>query len=564
MGIAGRKLTSLVSSGALLASVLTGVVLVAAPAPVAVAADDGETGCDEAYDSAVVGNTPIMFQRIINHIPQGVTVSTLRAGTADKPSEIVTNPKPVWLGQKTPFMDGRNTLDFKKWNQRHSNEGWPADHWWDSSYSRHHVGCATNYPFLIGPGEDKPRLIDYDGRLFGRNDTWRGKATWWGVPKRYEQDFVGGFSTWTCRGDVRVDADANLAKWKTDSVYWQKVNSGSGFFGDNDTDRVNRNAGRAPACENSVFQDMEVKPNFRQTFYGSLPDDVRTSNDCQVSSTKDIVGCWQRIYAGPWNRSWRTETNVFAASMVANLESVAQMEVPAAYRAFGDPRTVTLSWAISNVSIDGAWPDGFIRKDAQVPDTAGEVSKYTVPGALPGERNKTFKFGGWIDTTPGKKQMRLRLTGATDGTWQWPTCQDEDVCTLGRPMARPEVDIVFSYELDNFDRLGKISDDGGLWRTSKYYTRTAPIIIGMVPTLYPVGDTVRDNEQFRPKKDDKGRPLPMDVDEVKFSPIQNQFWTTTDLKFQQSSPTVEKEGAGTVGANVRWDIKLSGVITPIR
>jgi len=225
---------------------------------------------------------------------------------------------------------------------------------------------------------------------------------------------------------------------------------------------------------------------------------------------------------------------------------------------------VKLSWAISDAFIDGAWPDGFNPKEARVPTKAGEVSKYTVPGATPGEQNRAFKFGGWIDTTPGKKQMKLRLTGVTDGTWEWPTCQDGEACTVGEPMARPVVNIVFSYDLDNFDRLGKISDNDGLYRTSKYYTRTAPIIIGRVPTLYPVGDNVRDNEQFRPKNDDKGRPLPMDIDEVKFSPIQNQFWTTTDLKFQQSSPTVEKEGAGTVGANVRWDIILTGVITPIR
>ena len=573
MGMAGRKFTTLVSSGALLASLLTGVALVAAPAPEAVARNmDNETGCQEVYDSAVVGNTPIMFQRIINHIPQGVTVSTLKRGTADEASEISSRPKPVWLGQKTPYMNGADTLDYKKWNRRNGSEGWPADNWWDSSFMRHTVGCLTNYPFLIGPGEGpaspnvaSPRLIDYDGKLYGRDSNLRGKVTWWGIPKRYEADWVGGFSTWTCRGDVQVPEKVNPSSWKTDSVYWKKVNQGSGFFGDNDTDRNNRDAGRAPACENSAFADMEVKPYFRQEFYGSLPSDVRTSNRCDVSSTSDTVGCWQRIYKGPWNRSWRTETNVFAASMLANVRSYTQMEVPTEYRTFGAPKKRTLSWAISDVSIDGAWPDGFEEKSAVRP-TLGKVSAYTVPGSIPGDgaSDQPFKFGGWISTTPGKKEMRLTLTGTTDGTWEWPTCIDENACPLGQPMVRPQVSIVFSYELSDFDKLKVSCSRSGLDYDSSFYTERAPCTIGMVPTLYPVGNDSRTNEQFEPKTDDKGKRLPREIDEVQFSPIQSQFWSTTDLKFQQSKPEVETEGAGTVGANVRWNITLSGVIDPIK
>ena len=575
MGMAGRKLTTLVCSGALLASLLTGIALVSAPAPVAVAGNtDSETGCDEVYDSAVVGNTPIMFQRIINHIPQGVAVSTLKPGTANRGPQIETRAKPVWLGQKTPYMDRGKTLDYKRWNQRDSwifgKEGWPADHWWDAGYTRHTVGCYIGYPFLIGPGEGEaevdqptPRLIDYDGKLYGRDDNWRGRTTWWGIPKRYEADWVGGVSTWTCRGDVKVPENVDPGTWREDSVYWERVKKGSGFTGD--ADNRNRNAGRAPACENSVFAGMEVKPKFLQTYRGSLPDNVRASNACEVKSKGNVVGCWQRMYHGPWNRSWRTETNVFAASMLANITSYAQMEVPAAYRSFGAPRTVTLSWAISDVRIDGEWPDGFNPREAVEPSTSSSVSKYTIPGAIPGDgdRDKPFKFGGWINTSPGKKQMKLTLTGTTDGTWEWPTCQDEDVCD-NRPLARPQVTLTFSYDLANFDRLGKISDEKGLWRDSQYYTRDAPIIIGMVPTLYPVGNDARTNEQFDPRTDDKGNRLPRTINEVNVSRIQNQFWTTTDLKFQEIGPTVSAEGVGTVGANVRWDLRFSGVITPIK
>jgi len=573
MGMAGRKFTTLVSSGALFASLLTGVALVAAPAPEAVArAMDIETGCEEVYDSGVAGNNPIMFQRIINHIPQGVAVSTLTPGSATKASEIATRPKPVWLGQKTPYMDGRDTLDYKKWNRRNGSEGWPADNWWDSSFMRHTVGCHTNYPFLIGPGDGparpdlaNPRLIDYDGRLYGRNDSLRGKTTWWGIPKRYEADWVGGFSTWTCRGDVQVPAKVNPSSWKTDSVYWKKVSQGSGFFGDNDTDRNNRDAGRAPACENSAFQDMSVVPNFLQTFAGSLPDDVRTSNRCDAASTSDVVGCWQRIWADKWNRSWRTETNVFAASMLANFRSFTEMSVPAAYRSFDGPRKVTLSWSISNVDIDGVWPDGFDPEEARVP-TLGTVSKYTVPGSIQGDAtvDKAFKFGGWIDTTPGEKRMRLRLTGTTDGTWAWPTCQaGETTCKLGQPLPRPQVDIVFRYDLNDFDKLKTSCSGDGLYRTSKFYTRDAPCTIGVVPTLFEVSRDSRQNEKFQPMKDDKTGRTISTIDEVKFTPIQSQFWTTTDLKLQQGEPSRDVEGASAIGANVRWDITLSGVISPI-
>jgi hypothetical protein len=568
----GRRVVALVSSGTLLAGLLTGVALVAAPAPVAVAADDPETGCDETYDSAVAGNNPIMFQRIINRIPQGVAVSTLTPGTADRAPEISTRAKPVWLGQKTPFMDGRNTLVYKRWNQRPGwifpDEGWPADNWWDSGYTRHTVGCEVGYPLVIGPGDGparpdvaNPRLIAYDGGLFGRNDSWRGRTTWWGIPKRYEQDYVGGFSTWTCRGDVDVPAKVNAATWKTGSVYWGKVSKGSGFFGDNDTDRKDSRAGRAPACENSAFADMEVVPRFEQTFYGSIDKSVRTSNRCDATSTGDIVGCWQRIYKGPWNRAWRTETNVFTASMLANFRSFAEMSVPAAYRSVDGPRKVTLSWAISNADIDGVWPDGFDPAEAEVPQV-GSVSKYTVPGSVPGLQTPAFKFGGWIDTTPGDKSMRLRLTGATDGTWVWPTCQDETACKLGQPLPRPQVDIVFRYDLNDFDKLKNSCEAKNLEYDKTFYTREAPCTIGVVPTLFKVSDDSRQNERFEPKKDEKGKTTST-IEEVKFSPIQSQFWTSTDLKFQQSEPNRDSEGANAIGANVRWDVTLSGVISPI-
>lgn len=572
MGIAGRRMTSLVASGGLLASLLTGVVLVAAPVAVA-NTTDGETGCQEVYDSAVVGNNPIMFQRIINHIPQGVAVSTLKKGSADEAPEIVTQPKPVWLGQKTPFMDGQDTLDYKRWNRRHGNEGWPADNWWDSQFQRHTVGCFVNYPFLIGPGENKPRLIDYDGRLYGRNDSWRGKTTWWGIPKRYEQDYVGGWSSWTCRGDAKVDDKVSPARWRTDSVYWAKVSIGSGFFGDNGRDRLNRDAGRAPACENSAFSDMEVKPYFRQTFRGHLPDTARTDNRCEVASAGDIAGCWQRIYTGPWNRSWRTETNVFAASMLANLRSYAQINVPSEYREFGGASRLRLAWAISDVEITpGVWPDGFDPSKAVKPKfnratKQTEVSEYTVPGSIQGDgvRDKPFKFGGWLNTERGEKTMKLRLTATTDGTFPWPTCQeDQETCREGDPMFRPQIELIFRYELESFDKLGNSCTTADYLKyDSNYFTRNRACIIGMVPTLFQVSDNSDQNNRFEPKRDEKGNAIST-IAAVKQVPIGSQDWVTTDLKVQVSDPIRESEGTSTVGANVRWDINLTGVLDLVR
>jgi hypothetical protein len=250
--------------------------------------------------------------------------------------------------------------------------------------------------------------------------------------------------------------------------------------------------------------------------------------------------------------------------MVANIRSFTQLEVPAAYRAFNGPRTVTLAWAISDVDIDGVWPDGFDPDQATVP-VPGSVSKYTIPGSIQGDatRDQPFKFGGWISTTPGDKRMKLRLTGTTDGTWAWPTCQDADACTLGQPLARPQVDVVFKYELNDFDKLKASCSGDGLSRTSKFYSREAPCTIGTVPTLFEVSGDSRQNEQFQPKKDDKGKTTST-IEAVKFSPIQSQFWTTTDLKFQQSDPGRDAEGAAAIGANVRWDVTLSGVINPIK
>ncbi|MGI9196498.1 MAG: hypothetical protein ACR2KE_03450 [Candidatus Nanopelagicales bacterium] len=555
----GRRLVSLASSGALLAGLLTGVVLVSVPAQVASAADDRETGCDEKYDSAVVGNTPIMFQRIVNHIPQGVAVSTLTRGTGTTPSRVVTAPRPVWLGQKTPYLNGGDTLDYKKWNQRGS-EGWPADNWWDSSYTRHHVGCATNYPFLIGPGEgEKARRLNYSGQLFGRNAEWRGKASWWGVPKRYEQDYVGGFSTWTCRGAVDVPADADLRTWTTDTVYWKLVSQGSGFFGDNDSDRVKLDAGRAPKCENSVFRDMSVVPYFLQTYYGSLPSDVRTSNRCDASSTGNVVGCWQQIYHGPWNRSWRTETHVFAASLLATVKSTTTIEIPDAYRAPGDPKTRRVSWAVNRASITGRWPDGASDLgDARVP-AAGQTSKYTVPGGIAGTEQE-FKVGGWASTTTGEKKLIFRLTASTDGTWNWPTCQDETQCVLGDELQRPSVDLNFGYTLDSFDKLESSCQGDGLWRTSKFYTESAPCTIGTVPTAFRVSTDSRQNERRQPVVDDKGNPISTVSFDHKV--VAAGDWMTSDLKVQSvRTDPPGGEGGGYVGANVRWEIQLAGRIT---
>ena len=535
------------ASLALVAGVLTVSAVVAAPA--AQAADDPQTGCDNRYDSAVVGRTPIQFMRMINEIPQSLRVDRTTAGRVDAggrvvPAAVTSKTLPVWLGQKTPYMDRGNTRDHKEYN---SGSAWWTDHWWDAGYTRHTIGCYTNIPFVVGPGDgDKANqaTYDYEGKLYGRDEEWRGRGNWWAFPKNYSREGVNGYHSWTCRGAVDP--------LKTSSVYWQKVNQGSGFFGDTDTDRNNPNAGRAPACQDSQFENMTVKSYLSQTYYGNLPDNVRTSNRCEASGTRGAAGCWNAIYGGPWARTWRQETHVYAVALRAALSSTAQIDIPSEYRLPGAPATRRLSWVITRAETKGSWPSGSSGLESNEVPTGNTVTPFTVPGGVPG-RAATYVIGSWGNVNKPEQRMTFRLTATTDGTWSWP------VNDQGEELLRPSVDLTFQYRLNDFNYQGAscsgTSGGEGSW------TREQPCLFGLVPTLFQVTDNIQQNERRQPKLDEKGNPI--STADFKSEAVQGG-WSTSDLKVQQTRFDWGSAGGAYVGANARWDINLSGTITNLQ
>ncbi|MFZ4511536.1 MAG: hypothetical protein ACOYNJ_11305 [Candidatus Nanopelagicales bacterium] len=546
-----RAWTSPIACAGLVAGLLTVGAVMTAPA--VAAADDPQTGCDNVYDSAVVGRTPIRFMRLVNEVPQRLTVSRTVAGSVDAagrvtPAKVTDTTRPVWIGQKTPYMEGGKTLDYKKWSQRHSNEGWPTDHWWNSSYDRHHVGCHTNMPYIIGPGDGEKAFentYDYEGKLYGRNDAWRGKGNWWAFPKRYEAVGQSGFSTWTCRGPVEA-ANTSSTPW------WQKVDQGSGFFGDTDTDKKMKKAGWAPACTDSVLTDLTVRSYLGQTFYGNLDSDVRTTNRCEVSGASNAVGCWNELYGGPWARTWRQVTHVYGVALRASLQSTAQIDVPSDFRNPGEPATRRLSWVITKAETTGTWPAGSGGlKDSKVP-TGNGVSPFTVLGGAPG-RAPDYTIGTWGNINKREQRLTFRLTATTDGTWTWPVNPE-----TGEELVRPSVDLTFKFNLNNFNTGGSCSSTSG---GEGPWTANQPCIFGLVPTIFQVSNDITQNERRDPKLDDKGNPV--SSADFKTEAIQGG-WTTSDLKVQQTRVDWGSAGGAYVGANVKWDINLSGVITNLQ
>ena len=534
-----------IASAGLVASFLTAGVMVTPQAATA-RQTDAQTGCQEVYDSGVVGNTPIQFMRVVNEIPQSLRVDRTTPGRVSAsgtvtPATVTSATRPVWLGQKTPRMDGGNTRDHKEYN---SGSAWWTDHWWDAGWLRHTVGCFTNIPFVIGPGDgDKAHqtTYDYDGKLYGRNAEWRGRGNWWAFPKNYSREGVQGFHSWTCRGAVDPK--------KPDSVYWQKVNQGSGFFGDTDSDRPLRAAGSAPECQDPTFQNMTVRSRLSQTYYGNLPDDVRTGNTCEATGTGGVAGCWNEMYPGPWVRSWRQITHVYAVALRANLQSTAQISIPAEYRLPGDPQTRRLSWVITKADTTGTWPAGSAGlKDNEVP-TGNKVSPFTVPGGTPG-RAQGYTIGTWGNVNRPEQRMTFRLTATTDGTWSWPV--DE----RGEELLRPSVDLSFKFTLNNFNYQGAscsgTSGGTGPWSVQQ------PCLFNLVPTIFQVSDNIQQNERRQPKLDEKGNP----ISTAGFTSEAVQGgWSTSDLRVQQTRLDWGSAGGAYVGANARWDINLSGTIS---
>ncbi|MFZ4511537.1 MAG: hypothetical protein ACOYNJ_11310 [Candidatus Nanopelagicales bacterium] len=524
------------------ASLLTAGVVLNAPTALARAVDP-QTGCEAYFDSFVSGDTPIQFMRIINEIPQQVTVSRTKPGGA-MPTKVQTDTTPVWLGQKTPYMDGGNTTDHKKYLQ---GSTYDTDYWWNK---QNYDGCYTEIPFVVGPGDGANALqstYGYDGKLYGRNDNWRGKGNWWAFPKVWgTTKGVSGFHSWTCRGPVNPD--------NTSSVYWKKVSEGSGFFGDNDNDRKNRDAGRAPACQDNRLKDLTIRSHFDQSYYGNLEKSVRDDMRCEVSGGSNAIGCWNELYGGPWANTWRQTTHVYGVTVRATLQSSAEIDIPIEYRQAGEPSKRRLSWVITQAeNYGGTWPTGSRGLTDNTVPSGDEVTPFTVVGGLPG-RTEPYQIGTWGNVNNAEQKLKFRLTATTDGTWSWP------VNDQGEELLRPSVDLVFKYTLNDFNYQGKscgeTKNGKGTW------TDKQPCLFGLVPTIFQVSDNIEQNERRDPLLNEKKQPI--STADWRFEAVQGG-WNTSDLKVQQVGDFDWGAAGGRhVGANAKWNINLSGIITNLQ
>ena len=514
-----------------------------APPAVAIAPTltDPITRCQDDYDSGVVGNTPIAFGMLQNEIPRGITVSKWvpgdpvssnrkKVGTIYGKGRIVTPEAPeVWLGQRTPYLEGGSVIDAK---QLTSGARFYTDHWFGTMDN---VGCQTNIPYAVGPGKsDVARAIAYDGGAFRSS----GVEKWWGIPKEYSREGAAGYVKFTCRGEPNATGDSGY--------YWKKINSGYGFKGALDSKGVDSEAGRAPACQDGVFKDSRVRHFWDMTYYGN--SEPRTNRGCSTASDYNTLGCYQLMYQGPWKRSIRFETHAWAPALRAKLSSTATILIPPRYSSDPVQRAVTrkLSWRITDARISGSWPSGYRESRFTKPATLESfktLSPYTVPGT-----GENFLLSGWGSVVNPDEFMVFRLTADTDGTWVWPTDPD-----TGEAMERPAVVIRVGYTLGNFDSNSGSCTAGEYWNDLKP-SRNDACIQGFVPTTWgvPTGQSDRERRVFNFKTDGK--------DNASTATFQSTAitgnWMDSELKVQN----VSTDAPATVSANVGWEIRLSGQI----
>ena len=504
---------------------------------------DPITGCRDEYDSGVVGNSPIAFGLLQNDIPRGITISKWmlgdpipgtgkrkKVGTVYGKGRLVTPEAPeVWLGQRTPLLEGGSVTDAKKIT---SGASFLTDHWWGSMDN---VGCQTNIGYVIGQGKsDVATAFNYDG------DIWRaGVEKWWALPKEYAREGQMGYVKFTCRGTPTGKVD----------TYWEKVNTGDGFRGSSLSKANNQQeAGRAPACQDEVFKDSRVRHFWDMTYYGN--SEPRTNRGCTTDSRYNTLGCYQLMYQGPWKRTIRFETHAWAPALKARIASSATITIPAKYSTADVQRSVTrkLSWRVTDSTISGSWPSGYRESrftKPGSPEAFQTLSPYTVPAG--GDR---FVLSGWGNVKSSDQYMEFRLTADTDGTWVWPT----DPVT-GDPMERPAVVIRVGYTLGNFDSNSGSCTAGEYWKNLKPL-RDDACIQGFVPTTWgvPTDQGERERRVFRSGKDANGNEMGSTAT-FKSTPISGN-WLDSELKVQNLST----DAPGTVSANVSWDINLSGQI----
>ncbi len=353
------------------------------------------------------------------------------------------------------------------------------------------------------------------------------------------RDGPGGYFTWTCRGPV--DADAR--------VFWQRNNSRNTSFS-NGTN--NPDAGIAPACQEDWFKGIKVRTRYALSKMGNL--EAPTNNDfprnCEVLAGSKSVNCWLEVYKGPWYRTWRFVTHIYAVAMRSKVSSTATISVPPEYTTNNRAIDRQIAWRVVEAKMkDGAWPTGFSDFGGPRPETPAQwatPSPYTVPGT-----GEPFWISGWGNASAEQQQMTFTLVGDTDGTYEWPKNKS------GKALERPVVTVSLPFSMKNFadgqwsckDKM--FVDDTNIGNTpdSKH------CISGWVPTPYELPQSMDDRERRiasdNPTWKDKDGNLRATITKVK-----NRYNTgqlnvdITNVDAASSSPN----------ADVTYTIQLSGYI----
>lgn len=515
-------------------------------------ASDSKTACtkdDRAGDNSISRGWAL--QAVVNSIPENVTVSRLVAKPG-KPSTVETPAAPaVTIGQKTPYMDGGETTDHKG-IVRGSDQ--KSDNFWEG----YNYGCSTLAPYVVGQGDLGEAVAwTYDGEVRTPATANNARDSWWGIPRETNKNGPTGWYKWTCRATPSGVND----------TYWQRLGSGSGFVGDSESDRQNRNSngGRAPACRDSNFSKLDLTTRYSISKRGGLePRNMQKVDQypryCSVAGSP-LAGCWQEIYPASWDRAWNFQYHVYASSLASRLTSDARIKVPAEFdQVNGTGFTKPISWRITDATVSGAWPK-FVGNDGKTHDLSGvkleagkqdwsKVSPFTVLG---GSR-QAFTLSGY-GTPMGRQTMTYTLTADTDGTWTWPVDAD------GNELPRPQVKLTSGLVISNFDNGTTCKEK--TWYDNSWFSGTTDTsgnrcLEGKVPTIWPLPTNTDDmnrlvHDDYVTKDGKTEKVVPTTTFD---STIVDSCWTKGQLKVQDLS-TPE---APTVGASYTWDIKLTGLI----
>jgi len=512
-------------------------LLTAVPANVLPAKADGYdpvTGCKEEIAGDNSYTRPVMLQRVVNAIPENVVISRWKLtddeGTRtirDDDYRLVT-PKdtPINLGQQTPYMEKDGNIRNYKYNL--SGSDYDTDHWWGGNRR----GCDTNLPLMLEQG----RGSNVKAWAYSGGEYRSGQQKWWGFPRQNSREGPSNYATFVCRGP-RPGAD----------LYWEKRDADQGFH----TTTSSRIGGIAPPCDDSRFADVSIRHEASLSKRGHLEERDSTSlpRGCEVRRGADMVGCWQEVWKGPWYRSWRFETYVYAVAMRAVMESRARILVPAEFTESNISVERNISWRIVDARVlDGRWPKGNRDFSAPAPDSPEEwatTSPYTIPG-----NGQAFRVSAWGNPRNAKQEMSFRLVADTDGTWKWPVNPD-----TGQELERPETVVTLGFTQNNFDE-GGWSCKSGLWVDTTVIGSTPDskhCIQGQVPTPYELPTSGDDQER---RKHNTAKPTFPTVGSTTFYTNVPGRWNSSQLKLS----IIRTETSSEPNADLVWQIRISGLI----